>query len=144
MQCRRPQFNSWVEKIRWRRDRLPTPVFWGVPCGSAGKESACSAEDLGSIRGVGKNPWRRERLPTPVFWPGVFYGLYSPWDCKESDTTEGLSRSLSEEEPDKGAENISEITIAANFPSLEKQIVTQRQETKRVLHRMNPKRNTSR
>ena len=28
LQCRRPWFNSWVEKICWRRDRLPTPVFW--------------------------------------------------------------------------------------------------------------------
>ena len=24
----RPQFDSWVGKILWRRDRLPTPVFW--------------------------------------------------------------------------------------------------------------------
>ena len=44
---------------------------------------------------VGKIPWRRERLPTPVFWPGEFHGLYSPWDHKESDTTERLSLSLS-------------------------------------------------
>ena len=35
--------------------------------------------------------WRRERLPTPIFWPGEFHGLYSPWGCKESDTTEQLS-----------------------------------------------------
>ena len=40
---------------------------------------------------VGKIPWRRERLPTPVFWPGEFHGPYSPWDCKELDTTEWLS-----------------------------------------------------
>ena len=40
---------------------------------------------------VRKIPWRRERLPTPVFWPEEFHGLYSPWGCKESDTTEGLS-----------------------------------------------------
>jgi len=40
---------------------------------------------------VGKIPWRRERLPTPVFWPGEFHGLYSPWGCKELDTTERLS-----------------------------------------------------
>ena len=25
-------FNSWVGKIFWRRDRLPTPVFLGFPC----------------------------------------------------------------------------------------------------------------
>jgi len=22
------RFDSWVRKIHWRRDRLPTPVFW--------------------------------------------------------------------------------------------------------------------
>ena len=42
---------------------------------------------------VGKIPCRRERLPTPVFWPGEFHGLYSPWGCKESNTTEQLSLS---------------------------------------------------
>ena len=26
--CRRSWFDSWVGKIHWRRDRLPTPVFW--------------------------------------------------------------------------------------------------------------------
>jgi len=46
LQCRRPQFNSWVGKIPWRRDRLPTSVFLGFPCGSAGKESARNAGDL--------------------------------------------------------------------------------------------------
>ena len=24
-------------------------------------------------------------------WPGEYHGLYSPWGCKESDTTERLS-----------------------------------------------------
>ena len=24
----RPWFNPWVRKIAWRRERLPTPVFW--------------------------------------------------------------------------------------------------------------------
>ena len=31
------------------KDRLPTPIFLGFPCGSAGNESACNAGDLGSI-----------------------------------------------------------------------------------------------
>ena len=43
-------------------------------------------------------PWRREWLPIPVFWPGEFHGLYSPWGCKESDTTERLSLHF---DPDK-------------------------------------------
>ena len=34
---------------------------------------------------------RRKWRPTPVFWPGECHGLYSPWDHKESDTTERLS-----------------------------------------------------
>ena len=56
LQCRRPRFDSWVGKMPWRRDRLPTPVFLGFPDGSAGKESACNAGDLGSIPGLGRAP----------------------------------------------------------------------------------------
>ena len=49
----RPWFNSWVRKIPWRRDRLPTPVFLGFPGGSDAKESACNAGDLGLIHAMG-------------------------------------------------------------------------------------------
>ena len=28
LQCRRTGFDPWVRKIPWRRERLPTPVFW--------------------------------------------------------------------------------------------------------------------
>ena len=44
----------------------------------------------------GKIPWRRKWQPTPVLLPGKFHGWrrslvgYSPWDRKESDTTEQL------------------------------------------------------
>ena len=27
LQCRRPEFDSWVRMISWRREWLPTPVF---------------------------------------------------------------------------------------------------------------------
>ena len=27
-QCRRPRFNPWVRKSRWRREWLPTPIFF--------------------------------------------------------------------------------------------------------------------
>ena len=37
-------------------DRLPTPVFLGFSCGSAGKESVLNAGDLGSIPGLGRSP----------------------------------------------------------------------------------------
>ena len=54
LQCRKPQFDSWVRKTPWRRSRLSTPVFLGFPGGS--KESACNAGDLGSIPGLGRSP----------------------------------------------------------------------------------------
>ena len=48
--------------------------------------------DLGSIPGSGRFPWRRKWQPTPVFLSGESHGQsglagYSPWACKESDTT---------------------------------------------------------
>ena len=75
LQCRRPSFNSWVGKIHWRRDRLPTPVFLGFLCGSAGKESACNAEDLGSIPGLGRAPGEGKGYPLQ------YSGLENSMDC---------------------------------------------------------------
>ena len=111
MQCRTPRLDSWVGKIRWRRDRLPTPGFLGFSGGSVGKESACKSGDLDSILGLGRSPGEREwpktwvqslgwenileeELPTPAFWLGEFHGLYSPWGHKELDITESLSLTL--------------------------------------------------
>ena len=34
-----PPCDSWVEKIHWRRDRLPTPAFLGFPSGWLVKNS---------------------------------------------------------------------------------------------------------
>ena len=41
-----------------------------------------------------EDPLENEKAITPVFWPGEFHGLYSPWSCNESDSTEKLSLSL--------------------------------------------------
>ena len=48
--------------------------------------------DVDSIPGAGRSPGRR-RQSTPVFLPGESHGHrsragYSPWGCRESDTTE--------------------------------------------------------
>ena len=40
---------------------------------------------------LGRSPGEGKRLPTPEFWPREFQGLYSPWCCKESDTTDPFS-----------------------------------------------------
>ena len=87
-------FKTWVQSLG-REDLLEKgqaihSSILGFPGGSAGKESACYMGALGSIPGLGRYPWRRDRLPTPVFWPGEFHGLYSPWGCKELDTTQRL------------------------------------------------------
>ena len=55
--------DSWPRKIRWRRDRLPTPIFLGFPFGLAGKESTCNAGDLGLIPGLGRSPGEGEGYP---------------------------------------------------------------------------------
>ena len=86
-QCRRPWYDSWVGKIPWRRDRLPTPEFLGFPGGSAGKESAHNVGDLGSIPGLGSSPGEGKGYPLQ------HSGLENPMDCAvhgvaESDTTE--------------------------------------------------------
>ena len=63
LQYRRPQSDSWVGKIPWRKERLPTPVFLGFPCGSAGKESACNVGDLGSTPGLLRSPGEGKGYP---------------------------------------------------------------------------------
>ena len=68
-------FDSWVRKIHWRRDRLPTPVFLGFPCGSASKESSCNAGDLGLILGLGRSPGERKGHPLQNS------GLENSMDC---------------------------------------------------------------
>ena len=49
-------FHSFIQKT----------TYWvpmGFPCGSAGKESACNAGDLGSIPGLGKSPGEGKGYP---------------------------------------------------------------------------------
>ena len=58
---------SWVRKIPWRRERLPTPLFLGFLCGSAGKESACNAGDLGSS-GLERSPGEGIGYPLQYSW----------------------------------------------------------------------------
>ena len=68
----------------------------GFPCGSAGKESACNAGDLGLIPGLGRSLTEKEWQPTPVLLTEELDGQrslvgYSPWGCKESDTAQQLT-----------------------------------------------------
>ena len=65
----------------------------GLPWWFSGKESSCQCRRCGFHPWVGKVPWRRAWHPTPVFLPGESHeqrslACYSPWGCKELDTTE--------------------------------------------------------
>ena len=55
------------------KDRLPTAVFLDFPCGSAGKESACNAGELGLIPGFGKSPGEGHGNPLSIL------GQKIPW-----------------------------------------------------------------
>ena len=58
-----------------RRNRLPTPLFLGFPCGSTGKESACNAGDLGLIPVLGRSPEEGKG------YPFQYCGLENSRDC---------------------------------------------------------------
>ena len=84
--CLRPWFHSWVGKIRWRRDRLPTQASSGFSCSSAGKESACSVGDLGLIPELERSPGEGKGCPLPnsgLENPGTI----QPMGWLESDST---------------------------------------------------------
>ena len=62
-------------------------VSMGFPCGSAGKESACNAGNLGLIPGLGRAPG--EGKGYLLQYSGLENSMdYSPWGCKQPDTTE--------------------------------------------------------
>ena len=63
---------------------------FGFPCGSAVKESACNAADLGSVPGLGGSPGEGKGYPLQ-YRGGEFHGLYGPWGRQETDTAEQLS-----------------------------------------------------
>ena len=92
--CGRPGFDPWVGKIPWRKERLPTPVFWPGefrelyrPWGCKESDTTerlslqtqvalevndppANAGDIRDVRDTGpwvsESPWRRNWQPTPV------------------------------------------------------------------------------
>ena len=81
--------------------RPPThPLGLALPsAGSAGQESSCNMGHLGLIPGLRQSPG--EGNGYPLQYSGLensmdcIVHVYSPWGCKESDTTAQLSISLS-------------------------------------------------
>ena len=71
-------------------------MYRGIfPGGSDGKASPYNAGDLGSIPGSGRSPGEGNGNPPQYSYlenpmGGGTWLVYSPWGCKESDTTERL------------------------------------------------------
>ena len=61
-------------------------LFSGFPCGSAGKESACNAGDLGSIPGLGRSPVEGKGSPLQ------YSGLENSMDCIVHGVTKTWTR----------------------------------------------------
>ena len=95
LQCRRPWFDSWVGKMPWRRDTLPTPVFLGFRGGSDDKKFYCNLGDLGLIPRLRRSPGGGHGNPLQYSCLENPYGQrslvgYSPCGGKELDLTELL------------------------------------------------------
>ena len=64
-----------------------------LPRWLSGEEPTCQCRTLGFNPWMRKIPWRRKRQPTPIFLHEKSHGHrrlagYSPWGCKELDTTD--------------------------------------------------------
>ena len=81
-----PEFNPWVRKIPWRKVVVQYKMIkstLGFPSGSVGRESACSARDLGLIPCLGRSLGERNSYPLQ------YSSLENPMDC----TVQGIAKS---------------------------------------------------
>ena len=77
LQYRKPRFNSWVRKIPWRRDRLPTPVFLGFP-GSSDTPISQSVSSVTQSCPILCDPMNRSMPGLRVHHQGIFPTQGSP------------------------------------------------------------------
>ena len=88
--------NEWIKSFLKHSFSKPSWKSWGFPGGSDGKKSACNARDPGLIPALGRSPGEGNGNPLQYFclknsmdraaWSG-----YSPWGCKELDTTKWVT-----------------------------------------------------
>ena len=67
--------DSSLGPIHYSFPSIQSKPSMGFSCGSAGKESACIAGDLGSIPGLGRSPGEGKG------YPFQYSGLENPMDC---------------------------------------------------------------
>ena len=72
------QFDAWVGKIHWRRDRLPTPVFW--PGEFHGLYSPCSCKESNMTEWLSQGPPAQLGLQMPAAPASVWIQPFErPW-----------------------------------------------------------------
>ena len=87
-------------------DRLPTPLFLGFSCGSAGKESTCNAGDSGLIPGLGRSAGEGIVHPLQYSWASHVAQLVKNLPAMQETWVPSLSW---EDPPEKGKATHSSI-----------------------------------
>ena len=86
----RPSGEVWVHTERsWQLFQPYEPQCQSLPCGSYGKESACNAQDLGSILGSGRSTGEENSYPLQYSylensmdrgaWQATIHGVPKSW-----------------------------------------------------------------
>ena len=95
LQCKRPQFDSWVWKTPWRRDRLPRQYSWASLVAQSVRNPPAIWETW--VWSLGWEDSLEEGMATHSSILASRIPMdrgacrLSPWDRKELDTTEQLS-----------------------------------------------------
>ena len=82
------RYYGWLEFNVINQIKEIRTISKGFPGGSDGKESTCNVGDMGMIPRLGRSPGGGPCLENPHGQRSLVG--YSPWGCKESDTTERL------------------------------------------------------
>ena len=106
----------------FRSYRLPTPVFLGFPCGSAGKESSCNVGDLGSISGLGRSPGEGKGYPLLLVF-GEGNGTPLQHSCLENPMDRGAWWAAVHGVA-KSQTGLRDFTFTFHFHALEKEMAT--------------------
>ena len=75
-------FKTYIQII----NPFTTIVLFGLPCGSAGKESTCNVGDLGSIPGLGRSSGEGKGYPLQ------YSGLENSMDCRVHGVAKSQTR----------------------------------------------------
>ena len=112
LQCRRPGSNPWVGKISWRREQLPTPVFW--PGKFYGQRSL-----------AGHNPWGHKELDMTEQLFGEGNGTPLQYSCLENPmdrgawlaTVHGVTKKESEATSLSPSKAFEELEVKSTLPA---------------------------